>query len=463
MKNPILKVKNFGPIGENRDKKGNLIDDGFFTIEFAPVTVFIGPQASGKSTLLKLYSSFLWIEKALVQGKIWDLPDIGIISLPDIHANHIGGRAVRSSLDKYLNYQNMQSYTRKDFKIKYCGTMYDIEVELLNDQNLLSLHKNDCLEIQFSIHFNYNYFCPKIMYVPSERNLLTINEKNADKLSELSGAIKTFQERYGLALNETSKDIISLPIENLNARYDGEKQTVFIINKNQTETPISEASSGCQSVVPVVVVSKYLTDKTKTFDFKKSVYNSSVFIRKIVKKRSTKDEYDIFDELTKSLDERKFANEIKNIEEKFSYLFNRCFINIVEEPEQNLFPETQAEVLYELLKCKNANEHNKLIFSTHSPYLISYLTQSAKVADLKNKCNNDEQKLKELKDGVKKISPKLFDAAVLGDDIKIYETFDGEVREKENYENLPNDDNALNNGLRKINDEFDKLFELGEF
>ena len=46
-----LKVKNFGPIGENQNDK-----DGFFTVNISPVTVFIGETASGKSTAAKLCS-----------------------------------------------------------------------------------------------------------------------------------------------------------------------------------------------------------------------------------------------------------------------------------------------------------------------------------------------------------------------------------------------------------------------
>jgi predicted ATP-dependent endonuclease of OLD family len=44
------------------------------------------------------------------------------------------------------------------------------------------------------------------------------------------------------------------------------------------------------------------------------------------------------------------------------------FINIVEEPEQNLLPDTQIRMLFSLLSYRNLNEKNKLIVTTHSPY-----------------------------------------------------------------------------------------------
>ena len=56
-----IKIKNFGPI-----KEGYLEDDGWLDVK--KVTVFIGNQGSGKSTVTKLITTFMWIEKALTRG-----------------------------------------------------------------------------------------------------------------------------------------------------------------------------------------------------------------------------------------------------------------------------------------------------------------------------------------------------------------------------------------------------------
>lgn len=56
-----IRIKNFGPI-----KEGFSSNDGW--IDIKKVTVFIGNQGAGKSTVAKLISTFTWIEKALVRG-----------------------------------------------------------------------------------------------------------------------------------------------------------------------------------------------------------------------------------------------------------------------------------------------------------------------------------------------------------------------------------------------------------
>ena len=148
----------------------------------------------------------------------------------------------------------------------------------------------------------------------------------------------------------------------------------------------------------------------------------------------------------------------KDIEKLLHYFFNTCFINIVEEPEQNLYPESQAEVLYYLLQCFNTQSYNtseqienKLLITTHSPYILAYLTQSAKAAELLTKGVPEKE--------IEKIIP--VNAAVPGEMIHIYETkADGSIKLLEPYENLPSDDNELNKALEEQNDSFSDLLEL---
>lgn len=58
----LLKIKSFGPI-----KNGYSKEDGF--IKITPVTVICGDQATGKSTIAKLYSTCVWLEKKFDAGE----------------------------------------------------------------------------------------------------------------------------------------------------------------------------------------------------------------------------------------------------------------------------------------------------------------------------------------------------------------------------------------------------------
>ena len=89
----------------------------------------------------------------------------------------------------------------------------------------------------------------------------------------------------------------------------------------------------------------------------------------------------------------------------------------------------------------------------HSPYILSYLTLSAKAAELKNKSIPKEK--------INKLVP--FASVVSGNKISVYETQeDGSVIKLKTYDNLPSDNNMLNNALDKSNEIFAQLIELEE-
>ena len=50
---------------------------------------------------------------------------------------------------------------------------------------------------------------------------------------------------------------------------------------------------------------------------------------------------------------------LEQLSARFKYT---CFLNVVEEPEQNLYPTSQKTVLFELLKSKNDIEKNQPFF-----------------------------------------------------------------------------------------------------
>jgi hypothetical protein len=149
---------------------------------------------------------------------------------------------------------------------------------------------------------------------------------------------------------------------------------MLILQNEKTEIPLRTASSGLQSVIPLFVIAM------------------SIIIRGNKKTLSiTEQEY--YDALLK-----KYG--IQNSRELAKLDGNRRFYNsanlIIEEPEQNLFPATQRDLLYFLMEiCASAPvvEHS-LTITTHSPYILYAVNNCMMGGLLGNKIKeSDKEKL----------------------------------------------------------------------
>ena len=212
-----LKIQNFGPISEGYNE-----NNGY--IEICPVTVLIGNQATGKSTFAKLYSTFVWLEKALVRQDFF--PDDLTI---DVFKN------------TYLKYHSIQSYLHENTYIDYIGTAYKFEI---NNYTINVTKLND------------SYVRPKICYAPSERNLIS-SIPNASKFSGLLRNLFTYLEDYDEARNYFSNREIPIT-SNHKYLYDPSTQKTYIINnRDKTKIELNEAASGIRSLVPILIISQY--------------------------------------------------------------------------------------------------------------------------------------------------------------------------------------------------------------
>ena len=419
-----LKVKNFGPIND-----GFTENDGFMDI--SQITLFCGNQATGKSTIAKLFSTLTWLEKAVFRN---DYDEVAV-SNKEFFVN-------------FLKNQRIHEYLKDNSEIIYIGNAY-----------IFSYENND-----FSVSVNEEklkyYIRPKIMYIPAERNLLTILE-DADKIQKLPVMLSILLERYRNARKKLAQKIYGLPISNIKIKYDSINNITTVFSENNQEVDISNSSSGIQSVTPLSLVTDYLAN-TLTQDVFSNIQKLSVAERDKIKHDIQEfEDKELSDILLKELNMYFLAGTKQGISEKNVYLmmkvlqyyFNQCFINIVEEPEQNLFPQSQNKVLYHLLKCLNKNPNNQLIITTHSPYIISFLTLCAKGYELKSK-GVDLNK-------INTIVP--IESIVSGQSITIYETNeDGRIELLKPYETLPSDDNLLNKLMAEQNNLFTKLLEIEE-
>lgn len=404
-----IKIKNFGPIKDGYQDNGGWID-------IKKVTVFIGNQGSGKSTVAKLISTFTWIEKALVRGDY----------------NKKWFERKNKLKNQYLNYHRLENY----FKIN--GIDHSI-IEYKGDAFNI-IYENGSLFIE-EVN-NKSYQLPQIMYVPAERNFITY-VKTPKELKLSSASLKEFLTEFDNA-KEDLKGLLKLPINNTEVEYDKLNDTLNLKGEGY-KVKLTEASSGFQSLVPLYLVSNYLAHSVK----KQSESNKEPMSSEEMQ-RFKKGVEDIWSNDNLTDEQKRIALSV------LSAKFNKtAFINIVEEPEQNLFPTSQQKMLFSLLEFNNINKGNKLIITTHSPYLINYLSLAVKANYLKSKIKDEAKKEK-----LNSIIP--IKSTINSDDLAIYELneSDGSIKKLETQNGLPSDENELNERLDESNELFAQLLEI---
>ena len=381
-------------------------------IEIKKVTFFIGNQGSGKSTVAKLIATFMWIEKALVRGDY----DRKWFERKNRFKN------------TFLPYHRIENYLKENTFIQYKGEAYIITYE------------NEFLK--FAEKKNNNYSLPQIMYVPSERNFIAY-VRSPKELKLSSEALKEFLTEF-----DNSKEIVKnleLPINTINKvilDYDKLNDTLNLKGedyKYKYKIKLTEASSGFQSFVPIYMVSNYLVNTIKK--------DSGI---KVSMSGEEKDRF-------RKEVEQIYKNELFTDEQKriaisvLSKKFNKTsFVNIVEEPEQNLFPTSQGNMLYSLLKINNEIADNKLIITTHSPYLVNYVSLAVEAGKLKQGVTAEKGgRLNEI-------------VPINADDLAIYQLKeeDGTIELLDSYEGIPSDENFLNNEIGRTNELFADLLDL---
>lgn len=400
-------IQNFGPI----------VNSCGVTLKVNKVTVLCGRQGSGKSSIAKLISTFFWLEKALVRG------DFGINELT----------AKNVFRDKYCAFHNIQNYFKADTYFYFKGTKFEFTYE----KGWLNVAE---------IKTARNFVRPQVMYIPAERNLMAALD-DADKIQNLPGSLSAMLDEYSRALRNTKKPL-SLPLNGFKVSYDELTKSAWLSDSNFS-IKMTEAASGFQSMAPMVIVTRYLFNKIKENKKESGLESASEVERRRIINRVTK--------LLKdgSLSSSMRATLIKQLHAGY---FNGRLVNIVEEPEQNLYPETQRNVLNELLKVNNELAYNQLVFTTHSPYMLNYLTLAIKAGMLKEDLKHSA-KSKELLGKMDLIVPR--SGAVRPKDVSIYEiSHDGEFQLLGNYDGVPSDTNFLNSALNDTNEMFDALLEI---
>ncbi|MDR2621183.1 MAG: hypothetical protein LBC48_01215, partial [Dysgonamonadaceae bacterium] len=246
-------------------------------------------------------------------------------------------------LDKnYFDDNSYFEYESDFIKIKYSGKELTEEINVKEGKIL-------------------DYQKTKNIYIPAERNFVSANSNleryNNGKFDNILGFIYDwFPAKRRIDIQN------SFPILNFDINYyykEGIDVDMLFLNKEKKPIPLKTGSSGLQSVIPLLVIFEYLI---------KNIYDDKPSVSVI--------EF----EHTKSLIENLIFNYsnagLEILQNKTKTLNNnRTFDNfsqfIIEEPEQNLFPSTQRDLIYHLLKnLQSDRREHTLTITTHSPYIL---------------------------------------------------------------------------------------------
>ena len=406
MQKERLVIKNFGPIKS--------ID-----LELGKMTILIGEQATGKSTIAKVlavcrYFSYITnnefvsnpVSNSFRQGLVsWGID--GFIEINSyIHyecidyeleiKNKTEKVAISYNGDNTLNYEEFDIFSpnltpkSNNFRVLLSNlesALLDIK-EKESDKGAL-----DYFFLKIPSDFYQNQVS-KVMknpfYIPTERGLQSIFSLGKSSIQNISDSLfNQFAKMDMFARgfkNETE-------IKPLNILYKNVNGQGFIKNERQTEfSGLYNGASGYQSIIPLVLAIKYYSEnhrKKKTF--------------------------------------------------------------IVEEPELNLFPKAQKKLMEFFVENINNHGHSFLL-PTHSPYILSTLGNliyAHKIGNLDNRKFSSD---------VNKNIPEKYWIDI--SDLSVYYLDNGQAKNLINIEECLINLDDLDSVSEIVNKEFDELLNL---
>jgi predicted ATPase len=418
-----VEIRNIGPIKEAK-------------FDLNKVNIFMGPQSSGKSTIAKIISYCTWVEKDVATNQ----------SFKKYRDNET---LIKDHIELF---HKIKGYFRTDSYISYKSDVVEIKWE--NEQTTLNWVDQ------------YAYKRSKISYIPAERNMVILPEARKVTFDETN--VRSFLFDWFDARKKYTQDE-KLPILDLEVNYyyseGNEEDHIAGINGDvEYDILLSNASSGLQSITPLILMIDYLTFwiyKEDKISFeqeeKRRKANESLFIEKALKPYFGKDTFNSI-EISKLIN--KFNDKLKENDSNaikllrdLGKLRDNLFTTknvqfIIEEPEQNLFPETQRDLIYSVLeKCLNRGD-NKLTITTHSPYIL-YALNNCMMGGLVNSQITDQDKKKEFIDN-KFLSEKSW---INPQSVSIWEIENGKIRCIQDKDNIISE-NYFDKKMTELTDEY---------
>jgi predicted ATPase len=324
----------------------------YVDIELKTVNVFIGRQSSGKSTLAKIISFCSWLEKNndRVRKSLLDGAYKMLISYSRLS-------------DAYFTHESSIFYEGENIVYAY---NFSTPLPVSKGTEISWEPVIDTKEVFGA--FIVRTINPKVAYIPAERNFVSA-VNNLSDYSEEDDNLQDFVNTWYKAKKKyTMSNALNLMGLHAKFFYQESDMTDNILLDSGEELPLTSASSGLQSVIPLLVLINWLSDGI----YEEEKPFSPIEQEKIV-------------ELLKALPDGLKDDKVKRLLERMTgfikgYVYSHTQF-IVEEPEQNLFPETQCELLNYLLAAINHGKGHRMVLTTHSPYVLNQLNLLFKAFD----------------------------------------------------------------------------------
>jgi len=307
MKN--LSVEQFGPV-----KKAEL--------ELRDVNLFIGEQSIGKSTLAKLITiltDYISLCRLIIGGQlswedqlkaynlhiykddkykiIYNMEEKGVI----LHLEIRPGRLSSSMQKNGKKVTNKKSIMAELIRLK----------PIYHNELWLDAIKKDSENSEEGNNSNLMELMNNSLYIPAERIIYSVIDKLMPAIILAKSTVPLNLLKFMIDLGNAKGTYPQYDIPLLDISYSHESsEDYFVVKENKKKFPLTSASSGIQSALPLLLVLQYAVNNR---------------------------EYSSF---------------------------------VIEEPECNLFPEKQVELLRYILSIVKS-DNRTLTITTHSPYLLS--------------------------------------------------------------------------------------------
>lgn len=348
-----LIIRNIGPLKEA-------------DVVLSKVNLIIGPQSLGKSCVLKIACYCTWVEKRI------ELAQSADVFIQDGYF-----------LSELTRFHKLRGYFRKDSYVEY-----------ESDYTKFS-YDNSTNSFKFEWKSKrWEYKRPKVSYIPAERNMVAAIPNWFD-VKLYDDNIQSFMADWDRARKVYTEqlDILNLGVS---YRYDAQTNSDKVQVDDDTTLELTNTSSGLQSLIPLFVHLNYinkdvysqpeaksLSDIQVSENFLKTMYLE--LFKKTGKTDSTQLGMSISEEGKRSLkasitiahigpyllqfSNQEYADECRDL---FQRYVNTDHTDVfLEEPENNLFPPTQARLVDWLLEMSQGEHGSNMFIATHSPYIMT--------------------------------------------------------------------------------------------